>query len=126
MQLVLNANQFDVLITTKMFGDILSDEIAGLVGGLGLAPAANVGEEAAIFEAVHGSAPDIAGRQIANPTALMLAAALMLDHVDEHDKADRLREALDNQLRSNEGLTVDLKGTASTREFTDNIIARLA
>ena len=126
MQLVLNPNQFDVLITTNMFGDILSDEIAGLVGGLGLAPAANVGEEAAIFEAVHGSAPDIAGRQIANPTALMLAAALMLDHVDEHDKADRLREALDNQLRSNEGLTVDLKGTASTREFTDNIIARLA
>ena len=125
MQLVLNPNQFDVLITTNMFGDILSDEIAGLVGGLGLAPAANVGEEAAIFEAVHGSAPDIAGQQIANPTALMLAAALMLDHVDEHDKASRLRESLDAQLRSNEGLTVDLGGTASTQEFANNIIARL-
>ena len=126
MQLVLNPNQFDVLITTNMFGDILSDEIAGLVGGLGLAPAANVGEEAAIFEAVHGSAPDIAGKKIANPTALMLAAALMLDHVDEHDKADRLREALDAQLRSNEGLTVDLGGSASTEDFAKNIIARLA
>ena len=125
MQLVLNPNQFDVLITTNMFGDILSDEIAGLVGGLGLAPSANIGENASIFEAVHGSAPDIAGKKIANPTALMLAAALMLDHVDESDKATRLREALDAQLRSGEGLTVDLGGKANTMEFADNIIARL-
>lgn len=122
MQLVLNPNQFDVLITTNMFGDILSDEIAGLVGGLGLAPSANIGKDASIFEAVHGSAPDIAGKQLANPTALMLAAALMLDHVGEQDKATVLREALDTQLRSGEGLTVDLGGTASTTEFADNII----
>ena len=125
MQLVLNPHQFDVLITTNMFGDILSDEIAGLVGGLGLAPAANVGKDAAIFEAVHGSAPDIAGQQKANPTALMLAAALMLDHVGEQEKGDRLREALDVQLQSGEGLTADLGGTAKTMEFADTIIARL-
>ncbi|MCL4153235.1 UNVERIFIED_CONTAM: hypothetical protein GTU68_044389, partial [Idotea baltica] len=116
MQLVLNPNQFDVLITTNMFGDILSDEIAGLVGGLGLAPAANIGKDASIFEAVHGSAPDIAGKKIANPTALMLAAALMLDHVGEADKATRLREAIDAQLKSGEGLTGDLGGTANTME----------
>ena len=126
MQLVLNPNQFDVLITTNMFGDILSDEIAGLVGGLGLAPSANIGKDASIFEAVHGSAPDIAGSKTANPTALMLAAALMLDHVDEHQKATRLREALDAQLRSEQGLTVDLGGSASTLEFADSIIARIA
>ena len=125
MQLVLNPNQFDVLMTTNMFGDILSDEIAGLVGGLGLAPAANIGKDASIFEAVHGSAPDIAGKKIANPTALMLAAALMLDHVGEADKATRLREAIDAQLTSGEGLTGDLGGTANTMEYADNIIARL-
>lgn len=125
MQLVLNPNQFDVLITTNMFGDILSDEIAGLVGGLGLAPSANIGKDASIFEAVHGSAPDIAGKHIANPTALMLASALMLDHVGEQDKANRLREALDTQLASGDGLTADLGGSAKTMEFADNIIARL-
>ena len=125
MQLVLNPNQFDVLITTNMFGDILSDEIAGLVGGLGLAPAANIGKDASIFEAVHGSAPDIAGQQKANPTALMLAAALMLEHVGEEDKATHLREALDEQLMSGEGLTADLGGSAKTMEFADTIIKRL-
>ncbi len=126
MQLVLNPNQFDVLITTNMFGDILSDEIAGLVGGLGLAPSANIGKDASIFEAVHGSAPDIAGQQLANPTALMLASALMLDHVGEQEKATTLREALDAQLRSGEGLTVDLGGTASTTQFAQNIIQRFS
>jgi isocitrate dehydrogenase (NAD+) len=125
MQLVLNPNQFDVLITTNMFGDILSDEIAGLVGGLGLAPSANIGKDASIFEAVHGSAPDIAGKKIANPTALMLAAALMLDHVEEADKATSLRKALDGQLKSGKGLTIDLGGKANTMEFAENIIARL-
>ena len=125
MQLVLNPHQFDVLITTNMFGDILSDEIAGLVGGLGLAPSANIGKDASIFEAVHGSAPDIAGQHIANPTAVMLAAALMLDHIGEQDKANSLREALDAQLTSGEGLTADLGGSAKTMEFADNIIARL-
>ncbi len=125
MQLVLNPNQFDVLITTNMFGDILSDEIAGLVGGLGLAPAANIGKDASIFEAVHGSAPDIAGKKIANPTALMLASGLMLDHVGEAGKAAQLREAIDSQLTSGEGLTSDLGGKANTVEFADNIIAKL-
>ena len=125
MQLVINPNQFDVLITTNMFGDILSDEIAGLVGGLGLAPAANIGKDASIFEAVHGSAPDIAGKKIANPTALMLASALMLDHVGEQDKALRLRQALDDQLTSGEGLTADLGGKAKTMEFAESIIQRL-
>lgn len=125
MQLVLNPNQFDVLITTNMFGDILSDEIAGLVGGLGLAPAANIGKNASIFEAVHGSAPDIADQQKANPTALMLAAALMLEHVGEQDKATRLRGALDAQLTSGEGLTADLGGTTKTMQYADNIIQRL-
>lgn len=125
MQLVLNPNQFDVLITTNMFGDILSDEIAGLVGGLGLAPAANIGKDASIFEAVHGSAPDIAGQQKANPTALMLAAALMLEHVGEQDKATQMREALNEQLTSGEGLTADLGGSAKTMQFADNIIQRL-
>ena len=98
MQLVLNPWQFDVIVTTNLFGDILSDEIAGLIGGLGTAPGANIGEKAAIFEAVHGSAPDIAGRGIANPLALMLASALMLDHVGKTDSATRLRAAIDRTL----------------------------
>ncbi len=91
MQLVLRPEQFDVMVTTNMFGDILSDEVSGLVGGLGLAPGANIGTEAAIFEAVHGSAPDIAGKGIANPSAQMLAAAMMLDHIGELDRAERVR-----------------------------------
>ena len=90
-----------------------------------MAPSGNIGEDAAIFEAVHGSAPDIAGKQLANPTALMLASALMLDHVEEHEKATRLREALDAQLASGQHLTGDLGGSASTSEFTQQIIARL-
>src|SRR5206468_12940289 len=98
MQLVLNPWQFDVIVTTNLFGDILSDEIAGLVGGLGMAPAGNIGEDAAIFEAVHGSAPDIAGKGVANPLALMLSAAMMLDHVNLQDKAKRLRDAIDAVL----------------------------
>src|SRR4030095_12524645 len=98
MQLVLDPWRFDVIVTTNLFGDILSDEIAGLVGGLGMAPGANIGEHAAIFEAVHGSAPDIAGKGIANPTGLLLAAALMIDHVGKHDMARRLRAAIDTVL----------------------------
>src|SRR5882672_9397611 len=94
MQLVLNPWQFDMIVTTNLFGDILSDEIAGLVGGLGMAPGGNIGVDAAIFEAVHGSAPDIAGKGIANPLALLLAAAMMLDHVDRPDAAQRLRAAI--------------------------------
>src|SRR4030095_1110967 len=98
MKLVLNPWQFDMLVTTNLFGDILSDLVAGLVGGLGMAPGANIGTDAAIFEAVHGSAPDIAGKGIANPTALLLAVAMMLDHVKLIDKAPRLRKAIDATL----------------------------
>ena len=126
MQLVLNPGQFDVIVTTNLFGDILSDEMAGLVGGLGLAPGGNIGTGAAIFEAVHGSAPDIAGRGIANPSALMLAAAMMLDHLGEPDAGRRLRDAVTTTIRDAGIRTRDLGGSASTREFGDAVAARLA
>jgi isocitrate dehydrogenase (NAD+) len=125
MQLVMNPWQFDVIVTTNLFGDILSDEIAGLVGGLGMAPAANIGIDAAIFEAVHGSAPDIAGKGVANPLALMLTAAMMLDHVGEQEKARRMRDALDQVLCEDKVRTGDLGGKANTKEFTHAIIKRL-
>ena len=125
MQLVLNPWQFDVIVTTNLFGDILSDEIAGLVGGLGMAPGANIGEGAAIFEAVHGSAPDIAGKGIANPLALLLAAALMIEHVGKHDMAKRLRGAIDQALRDDGVRTGDLGGKATTRDMTQAIVRRL-
>jgi isocitrate dehydrogenase (NAD+) len=124
MQLVMNPWQFDVIVTTNLFGDILSDEIAGLVGGLGMAPAANIGTDAAIFEAVHGSAPDIAGKGVANPLALMLTAAMMLDHAGEQDKGQRLRGAIDGALREDNVRTGDLGGKATTREFTRAVAAR--
>jgi isocitrate dehydrogenase (NAD+) len=126
MQLVMNPWQFDVIVTTNLFGDILSDEIAGLVGGLGMAPAANIGVDAAIFEAVHGSAPDIAGKGLANPLALMLSAAMMLDHVGHQDKARRVRVAIDDVLREDNVRTGDLGGKASTKEFTQAIVRRLS
>ena len=126
MQLVLNPWQFDVIVTTNLFGDILSDEIAGLVGGLGMAPGANIGEGAAIFEAVHGSAPDIAGKGIANPLALLFAAAMMLEHVGKHDLARRLRTAVDRVVREDAVRTGDLGGTATTKELTQAIVRRLA
>jgi len=117
--------QFDVLLTTNMFGDILSDEIAGLIGGLGLAPGGNIGKEAAIFEAVHGSAPDIAGKGIANPTAMLLAAAMMLEHVDANAQAIQLRQAIRTVLAEDNIRTGDLGGKASTKEYTEAIIRRL-
>jgi len=126
MQLVLNPWQFDVILTTNLFGDILSDEIAGLVGGLGMAPGGNIGANAAIFEAVHGSAPDIAGKGIANPLALMLAAAMMLDHMGHLEKATRLRGAMDATLNHDKIRTGDLGGKASTDEFTAALIKRIA
>ena len=126
MQLVLNPWQFDVIVTTNLFGDILSDLIAGLVGGLGAAPGANIGEKAAIFEAVHGSAPDIAGKGIANPTALLLAAGLMLDHVGRLAEARRLRSAIDAVLNQDNIRTGDLGGSASTGSFADAIVRRVA
>jgi isocitrate dehydrogenase (NAD+) len=125
MQLVLKPWQFDVILTTNLFGDILSDEIAGLVGGLGMAPGANIGDGAAIFEAVHGSAPDIAGKGIANPLALLLAAAMMLDHVGRLDDAKRLRGAIDATLREDGVRTGDLGGKATTRDMTQAIVRRL-
>ena len=124
MQLVLNPWQFDVIVTTNLFGDILSDQIAGLVGGLGAAPGANIGAKATIFEAVHGSAPDIAGKGIANPTALMLAAGLMLDHVGHVDLAARLRRAIDETLNQDGIRTGDLGGTASTQQFAQAVARR--
>ncbi len=125
MKLVLNPWQFDMLVTTNLFGDILSDLVAGLVGGLGMAPGANIGADAAIFEAVHGSAPDIAGKGIANPTALLLAAALMLDHVKLHDQATRLRRGIDDTLNIDKVRTGDLGGTASTAAFTKALVGRI-
>ena len=125
MQLVLDPWRFDVIVTTNLFGDILSDEIAGLVGGLGMAPAGNIGTDAAIFEAVHGSAPDIAGKGIANPLALMLSSAMMLDHVGQQDKAKRLRDAIDAVLCEDKVRTGDLGGSATTKEFTEAIIRRI-
>src|SRR5215203_1581598 len=125
MQLVMNPWQFDVICTTNLFGDILSDQLAGLVGGLGMAPGANIGEKAAIFEAVHGSAPDIAGRGVANPLALLLAAALMLEHVNHAELAGRLRTAVLQTLQQDRVRTRDLGGTASTRDFAAAIIRRL-
>ncbi|MBK8337218.1 MAG: NAD-dependent isocitrate dehydrogenase [Sterolibacteriaceae bacterium] len=125
MKLVMNPWQFDTLVTTNLFGDILSDLTAGLVGGLGMAPGGNIGADAAIFEAVHGSAPDIAGKGIANPTALMLAAAMMLDHVKMKDLGDRLRGAISGTLNADNVRTGDLGGKASTKQFTDAIVSRI-
>jgi isocitrate dehydrogenase (NAD+) len=125
MQLVMNPWQYDVIVTTNLFGDILSDLNAGLVGGLGMAPAGNIGADAAIFEAVHGSAPDIAGQGKANPLALMLSAAMMLDHVGSQDKAKRVRDAIDDVLCKDKVRTGDLGGKASTREFTQAVVARV-
>jgi isocitrate dehydrogenase (NAD+) len=125
MKLVLNPWQFDVLVTTNLFGDILSDEIAGLIGGLGMAPGANIGLDAAIFEAVHGSAPDIAGKGIANPIALMLAAAMMLDHLHRAPEATRLRRAISDTLNLDNVRTGDLGGSANTAAFTKAIVNRI-
>jgi len=125
MKLVLNPWQFDVLVTTNLFGDILSDEIAGLIGGLGMAPGANIGLDAAVFEAVHGSAPDIAGKGIANPIALMLAAALMLDHLHRGPEATRLRRAIADTLNVDNVRTGDLGGSANTVTFTKAVVSRI-
>ncbi len=125
MQLVLDPYQFDVIVTENMFGDILSDEAAGLVGGLGFAPGANIGHDVALFEPVHGSAPDIAGKGIANPSSLILAACLMLDHLGEPEIASRIRAALSEVLRGDEALTPDLGGSGTTGSFARAVIDRL-
>ena len=124
MQLILHPEEFDMLLTTNLFGDILSDEIAGLIGGLGLAAGGNIGKDTAIFEAVHGTAPDLAGQGLANPCALLLSAAMMLDHCAEYTHSKRLRAAIRETLQA--GIrTQDLGGKATTREFTDALIGRL-
>ncbi len=125
MNLVLHPERYDVIVTTNLFGDILSDLISGLVGGLGLAPGANIGLGGAIFEAVHGTAPDIAGKGIANPGALILAACMMLEYMNDDERALRIRSALETTIQDGTTVTRDLGGTASTDQFTDAIIARL-
>ena len=125
MQLVLNPERFDVIVTTNLFGDIISDLCAGLVGGLGLAPGANIGERAAMFEAVHGTAPDIAGKGVANPCALLLAAAQMLEYIDAKPLADRLRLAIRDTIASGDRTTPDLGGSGTTDSFTRAICERL-
>ena len=125
MQLVMYPEKFDVLLLPNLYGDIVSDLCAGLVGGLGVVPGANLGEDAAVFEAVHGSAPDIALKNLANPTALLLSGLMMLDHLGERDTGARIRAALDTVLMAGKVRTRDLGGTASTTEFTEAIIRQV-
>jgi isocitrate/isopropylmalate dehydrogenase len=125
MQLVLDPYQFDVIFTENMFGDILSDLAAGLVGGLGFAPGVNIGKDVALFEAVHGSAPDIAGRNVANPTALLLAACMLLEHLGLAETAARVRASLRALVEEGHAVTRDLGGTAGTSEFADAVSRRL-
>ena len=121
MQLVLDPTRFDMLLLENLYGDIVSDLCAGFIGGLGMAPGANIGEQAAVFEAVHGSAPDIAGKNMANPIALILSGAMLLDHLGEHDAADRVREGVNAVLRDGSKLTRDLGGHAGTTEVAEAI-----
>ncbi len=125
MQLVARPEQFDVLLLPNLYGDIISDLAAGLVGGLGIVPGANIGPDCAIFESVHGSAPDIAGKGLANPTALMFSAVMMLDHVKEPEAAARLQKAVEAVYAEGKHLTPDVGGKANTKEFTDAVIAKL-
>ena len=126
MQMVLNPQQFDMLLLTNLYGDIMSDLAAGLVGGLGFAPSGNMGEKIAVFEAVHGTAPDIAGKGLANPTALLMSAILMLRHIEEVAAANKVEDALHKVYREGTHLTRDVGGTASTAEFTDAVIGAFA
>ena len=125
MQLVTNPYQYDVLVLENLYGDIISDLCAAFVGGLGLVPGANIGDEIAIFEAVHGSAPDIAGKNLANPTAVLRSGLLMLRHLGEHDAAWKIRNAIEYVYRDKKNLTKDVGGSATTSQFTDAIIAAM-
>jgi isocitrate dehydrogenase (NAD+) len=125
MQLVLDPTRFDMLLLENLYGDIVSDLCAGFIGGLGLAPGANIGDEAALFEAVHGSAPDIAGKNLANPMALILSGAMMLDHLGEQQAADRVRNAVHTVLKDGQKLTRDLGGTAGTTEIAEAIATKV-
>jgi isocitrate dehydrogenase (NAD+) len=126
MQLVLDPSRFDVLVMPNLYGDIVSDLCAGLVGGLGVVGSANLGKAIAVFEAVHGSAPDIAGKNLANPVALLLSAVLMLRHLREDAAADRIMAAIERVLANGQSRTRDLGGTASTSEFADAICRAIA
>jgi isocitrate dehydrogenase (NAD+) len=126
MQMVLDPQQFDMLLLPNLYGDVMSDLAAGLVGGLGVVPSGNIGDESAMFEAVHGTAPDIAGKGFANPTALLLSSIMMLDHLNERSAARRIEGALEHVYREGKHITRDLKGTAGTDEFTDSVIAALS
>jgi isocitrate dehydrogenase (NAD+) len=125
MQIVINPEQFDVLLLPNLYGDVMSDLAAGLVGGLGVVPSGNIGDEGAIFEAVHGTAPDIAGKGLANPTALLMSAILMLNHLGERSTADRIERALIKVYKEGKHVTKDVGGSAGTQEFTDAVIAAL-
>lgn len=125
MQLVMNPHQFDVIVTTNLFGDILSDLCAGLVGGLGMAPGANIGTDCAIFEAVHGSAPDIAGQNLANPTSVILASVQMLEYLNMPEKAEKIRQAITEVIESGDRTTKDLGGESGTSDFTQAVLERL-
>jgi isocitrate dehydrogenase (NAD+) len=125
MQLVLDPTRFDILLLENLYGDIVSDLCAGFIGGLGMAPGANIGETVAVFEAVHGSAPDLAGKNLANPMALVLSSAMMLDHVGELEAAGRVREAVYAVLREGKVLTRDLGGTAGTTQIAEAIAAKV-
>ncbi|GAC1547822.1 MAG: isocitrate dehydrogenase [Myxococcales bacterium] len=125
MQLVKNPNAFDIIVTTNLFGDILSDLTSGLIGGLGLTAGANIGKTAAIFEAVHGTAPDIAGKGVANPTAVMLAGAMLLEHIGERTASEKLITAIREAIASKEATTPDLGGSATSRMFTNAVLRRL-
>jgi isocitrate dehydrogenase (NAD+) len=125
MQLVMRPETFDILLLPNLYGDIVSDLAAGLVGGLGIVPGANIGEKHAVFEAVHGSAPDIVGKGIANPTALMLSAVMMLRHMGEEDASVRLQNAVEAVYREGKSITSDVGGTATTSQFTDAVCAAL-
>jgi isocitrate dehydrogenase (NAD+) len=125
MLLVLNPYQFDVLVMENMFGDILSDQMAGLVGGLGMAPGGNIGKDAAIFEPVHGSAPDIAGRGVANPTAMLLAGCMLMEHLGQHDVSSRIRDSVQRTLEARKTVTPDVGGAAHTDEYAAAVISGL-
>ena len=125
MQMVMNPNQFDVIVTPNLYGDLLSDLASGLIGGLGLLPSSNLGTDYAMFEAVHGSAPDIAGKHIANPTALLWSACMMLEYLGQQECAGKIRRAVDEVLADGTCLTPDLHGTATTEEYRDAIIRKI-
>jgi isocitrate dehydrogenase (NAD+) len=125
MQIVMDPLQFDVLLLPNLYGDVMSDLAAGLVGGLGVVPSANIGDDCAMFEAVHGTAPDIAGKGLANPTALLMSGFLMLDHLGEQSAAERIEAALKKVYREGKHTTRDVGGTAGTNEFADAVIATL-